>query len=242
MANHRLVRERYPLLSQAILFGASGQISNMATTGGNLMQRTRCYYFYDEAARCNKRTPGAGCDAIGGFNRMHAILGASDNCIATHPSDMCVALAALDAIVHVRAQAASGQFPSRSFIGCRETRRMWRRVWSADELITAIQLPALRFREKFALPQSARPRELCVRAGECGGSAGNRWRDDSERAAGAGRGGAQTVASAIKRRARWPEREANPETFRQRGRSGTFRCARIWPQRFQNRTGEADAS
>ncbi len=73
-----LVRERYPVLSQAILFGASGQIRNMATTGGNLMQRTRCYYFYDEAARCNKRIPGSGCDAIGGFNRMHAILGASD--------------------------------------------------------------------------------------------------------------------------------------------------------------------
>src|ERR1700726_4927531 len=80
VANHRLVRERYPLLAQAILFGASGQIRNMATTGGNLMQRTRCYYFYDEAARCNKRTPGAGCDAIEGFNRIHAILGASDAC------------------------------------------------------------------------------------------------------------------------------------------------------------------
>src|SRR3984885_9605988 len=102
VGNHRLVRERYPVLSQAILFGASGQIRNMATTGGNLMQRTRCYYFYDQAARCNKRTPGSGCDAIGGFNRMHAILGASDSCIATHPSDMCVALAALDAVVHVQ--------------------------------------------------------------------------------------------------------------------------------------------
>src|ERR1700684_3820889 len=92
VANHRLVRERYPVLAQAILFGASGQIRNMATTGGNLMQRPRCYYFYDEASRCNKRTPGVGCDAIGGFNRMHAILGASESCIATHPSDMCVAL------------------------------------------------------------------------------------------------------------------------------------------------------
>ena len=91
VANHMLVRERYPVLSQAILFGASGQIRNMATVGGNLMQRTRCYYFYDEAARCNKRMPGAGCDAIDGFNRMHAILGASESCIATHPSDMCVA-------------------------------------------------------------------------------------------------------------------------------------------------------
>ena len=91
------MRERYPLLSQAIVFGASGQIRNMATVGGNLMQRTRCPYFYDEAARCNKRHPRSGCDAIDGFNRMHAILGASPSCIATHPSDMCVALAALGA-------------------------------------------------------------------------------------------------------------------------------------------------
>src|SRR5580704_10634061 len=97
VAIHPLIRQRYPVLSQAILCGASGQIRNMATVGGNILQRTRCYYFYDEAARCNKRSPGAGCDAIGGFNRTHAILGASDHCIATHPSDMCVALAALDA-------------------------------------------------------------------------------------------------------------------------------------------------
>ncbi len=101
VANHPLIRQRYPLLSQAILFGASGQIRNMATVGGNIMQRTRCYYFYDEAARCNKRNPGSGCDAIDGFNRIHAILGASEDCIATHPSDMCVALAALDATVRV---------------------------------------------------------------------------------------------------------------------------------------------
>ncbi|GAC1461752.1 MAG: FAD binding domain-containing protein [Gemmatimonadaceae bacterium] len=94
------VRERFPLLARAILNGASGQIRNMATVGGNIMQRTRCYYFYDETARCNKRTPGVGCDAIGGFNRIHAILGASRACVATHPSDMCVALAALDARVH----------------------------------------------------------------------------------------------------------------------------------------------
>jgi xanthine dehydrogenase YagS FAD-binding subunit len=101
VANNHLVRKRYPFLSQAILFGASGQIRNMATVGGNLMQRTRCYYFYDGAANCNKRKPNSGCDAIDGFNRMHAILGTTESCIATHPSDMCVALAALDATVHV---------------------------------------------------------------------------------------------------------------------------------------------
>src|SRR3984957_17719976 len=93
VANDPLIRERYPVLSQAILFGASGQIRNMATTGGNLMQRTRCYYFYDAAARCNKRERGTGCDAIDGFNRIHAILSASPHCVASHPSDMCVALA-----------------------------------------------------------------------------------------------------------------------------------------------------
>jgi xanthine dehydrogenase YagS FAD-binding subunit len=93
------IRERFPL--EAILSGASAQLRNMATTGGNLMQRTRCYYFYDVAARCNKREPGSGCDAMDGFNRFHAILGASTHCIATHPSDMCVALAALDATVNL---------------------------------------------------------------------------------------------------------------------------------------------
>jgi xanthine dehydrogenase YagS FAD-binding subunit len=93
------VRTGYPLLSQALLAGASGQLRNKATTGGNLLQRTRCYYFYDRAMPCNKREPGSGCAAIGGINRIHAILGASEHCIATHPSDMAVALLALDAVV-----------------------------------------------------------------------------------------------------------------------------------------------
>src|ERR1700686_402270 len=115
VANHRLVRERYPLLAQAILFGASGQIRNMATTGGNLMQRTRCYYFYDETACCNKRSPGAGCDAIVGFNRIHAHLGASEDCIASHSSDMCVGLAALDAVVHVEGPRGERVIPFEDF-------------------------------------------------------------------------------------------------------------------------------
>jgi xanthine dehydrogenase YagS FAD-binding subunit len=143
VANHRLVRERYPMLSQAILFGASGQIRNMATTGGNLMQRTRCYYFYDEAARCNKRTPGAGCDAIGGFNRMHAILGASDHCIATHPSDMCVALAALDAVVHVKGRGGERQIPFEAFHRLPGNTPHVETSLAADELITAIHLPRM---------------------------------------------------------------------------------------------------
>jgi xanthine dehydrogenase YagS FAD-binding subunit len=97
LAADRRVRERYPVLSRALLAGASPQLRNKATTGGNLLQRTRCYYFYDVAMPCNKRSPGSGCSAIGGFNRIHAVLGASDACIATHPSDMAVAMRVLDA-------------------------------------------------------------------------------------------------------------------------------------------------
>ena len=145
VANHALVRERYPLLSQAILLGASGQIRNMATTGGNLMQRTRCYYFYDEASRCNKRTPGAGCDAIGGFNRIHAILGASESCIATHPSDMCVALAALDATVQVQGSAGPRSIPMNDFHRLPGDTPQIETDLKPDELITAIHLPPLAF-------------------------------------------------------------------------------------------------
>ena len=101
LAYHPLVAQRYPMLASAILAGASQQLRNMASTGGNLLQRTRCAYFYDTATPCNKREPGSGCSARNGLNRMHAILGTSESCIATHPSDMCVALAALDAKVHV---------------------------------------------------------------------------------------------------------------------------------------------
>jgi xanthine dehydrogenase YagS FAD-binding subunit len=143
VANHRLVRERYPLLAQAILAGASGQIRNMATTGGNLMQRTRCYYFYDEAAKCNKREPGTGCDAIGGFNRMHAILGTSENCIATHPSDMCVAFAALDAIVHLTGSKGERTIPFEEFHRLPGNTPNVDTNLGPDELITAIELPAL---------------------------------------------------------------------------------------------------
>jgi xanthine dehydrogenase YagS FAD-binding subunit len=105
LAYHPLIENRYPLLSSAILAGASQQLRNMASTGGNLLQRTRCLYFYDTATPCNKREPGSGCSAINGINRINAILGTSDACIATHPSDMCVALAALEATVHVAGPA-----------------------------------------------------------------------------------------------------------------------------------------
>jgi xanthine dehydrogenase YagS FAD-binding subunit len=143
VANHRLIRERYPFLSRAILFGASGQIRNMATVGGNLMQRTRCVYFYDEAAKCNKRKPNSGCDAIEGFNRMHAILGTSDSCIATHPSDMCVALAALDATVHVEGKNGKRGIPFNDFHRLPENTPHIETDLQPDELITSIQVPAL---------------------------------------------------------------------------------------------------
>lgn len=144
-ANHHLIRQRYPVLSQAILCGASGQIRNMATVGGNLMQRTRCYYFYDESAKCNKRNPGAGCDAIDGFNRIHAILGASEQCIATHPSDMCVALAALDATVRVDGPHGERTIPFHAFHLLPGNTPHIETVLRANELITAVELPPLPF-------------------------------------------------------------------------------------------------
>lgn len=109
------VEEHFPLLSSAILAGASPQLRNAATTGGNLLQRTRCYYFYDPSTPCNKRDPGSGCGAIGGVNRIHAILGASDHCIAVHPSDMCVALAALGAVVEVEGPSGRRDIPFLEF-------------------------------------------------------------------------------------------------------------------------------
>lgn len=144
LAAHRWIRERYPVLSQALLAGASGQIRNMATVGGNIMQRTRCSYFYDAAARCNKRAPGSGCDALGGFNRMHAILGGSPSCVATHPSDMCVALAALDALVHVEGPDGARVIPLTDFHLLPEQHPERETQLRSNELISAVELPPLR--------------------------------------------------------------------------------------------------
>ncbi len=134
------IRSRFPLLAKAILSGASGQIRNVATVGGNILQRTRCYYFYDDAARCNKREPGAGCDAIGGFTRIHAILGASPSCIATHPSDMCVALAALDAIVHLEGPAGKRTLDINALHRLPGDTPNIETELQPDELITAVEL------------------------------------------------------------------------------------------------------
>ncbi|MDP3660274.1 xanthine dehydrogenase family protein subunit M [Phenylobacterium sp.] len=141
-ATDRLVRERFPLLSQAILAGASGQIRNVASVGGNVMQRTRCLYFFDDAARCNKREPGAGCDAVEGFNRNHAILGASPACVATHPSDMCVALAALGATVRVDGPHGERDIPIVDFHQLPGETPQIETVLRPGELIAAILLPA----------------------------------------------------------------------------------------------------
>ena len=143
-ANH-LIRQKYPVLSQALLNGASAQLRNMATTGGNLMQRTRCYYFYDETARCNKRQPDSGCDAIHGFNRIHAILGASDSCIATHPSDMCVAMAALDAKIIAEGKNGKREFPFIDFHTLPGDTPYIETILQPDELITTVIIPALPF-------------------------------------------------------------------------------------------------
>lgn len=140
-AEHPLVRQRYPLLRAAILAGASPQIRNVATNGGNLLQRTRCVYFYDTGTPCNKRTPGSGCPAIRGIARQHAIFGASAACVATHPSDMCVALAALDAVVHVRSQSGERSLAFADFHHLPGERPDLDTTLAAGELITAIELP-----------------------------------------------------------------------------------------------------
>jgi xanthine dehydrogenase YagS FAD-binding subunit len=149
LAWHPLIERRYPILASALLAGASAQLRNMATTGGNLLQRTRCYYFYDTATPCNKRDPGSGCSAINGMNRIHAILGASETCIATHPSDMCVALAALDA--KVRATGPAGE----RAIALSEFHRLPGSMPQRDtnlypsEIVTAVELPAQGFASHY---------------------------------------------------------------------------------------------
>ncbi len=145
VAIHPVISKRYPVLAEALLSGASPQLRNMATVGGNLMQRTRCPYFRDVATACNKRTPGAGCSAIGGVTRSHAVLGTSPSCIATHPSDMCVALLALDAVVHVR-----GADSSERTIAIDELHTLpgdhpeIEHSLASGELITAVSLPVSR--------------------------------------------------------------------------------------------------
>jgi len=213
---HPLVRARYPMLARAILAGASAQIRNMATVGGNLMQRTRCLYFQDVAgSRCNRRVPGSGCDAAGGFNRHHAIIGASPACIATHPSDMCVALAALDARIHVAGTDGARTIPMVDFHRLPGERPDLETVLAPGEVIVAVEIAAPRFtrstyrkvrdRASYAFALVSVAAGLTVRAGSIaeiaiafGGIAPKPWR--ALKAEAALRGGpttAQAVAAAL---------------------------------------------
>ncbi|MCV7217983.1 xanthine dehydrogenase family protein subunit M [Mycobacterium crocinum] len=142
LANHPLVRSRYPVLSQAILSGATTQLRNMATVGGNLLQRTRCPYFMQtEFDRCNKRVPDSGCAALDGFNREHALFGTSSHCVATNPSDMAVALTILDAVVHVQGPGGSRSIPIAEFFTVPGDTPQRENCLQPAELITAIELP-----------------------------------------------------------------------------------------------------
>jgi xanthine dehydrogenase YagS FAD-binding subunit len=149
LAYHPVIEARFPLLAAAILSGASPQLRNMASTAGNLLQRTRCFYFYDTTTPCNKRDPGSGCSAIGGINRMHAILGASEQCIATHPSDMCVALAALDARVLTASPSGERAIAMTDFHRLPGDTPERDTNLRSDEIITGIELPPQGFTENY---------------------------------------------------------------------------------------------
>ncbi|TXD83156.1 xanthine dehydrogenase family protein subunit M [Subsaximicrobium wynnwilliamsii] len=149
-AYHKLVEERYPLLSKAILAGASAQIRNSASNGGNLLQRTRCYYFYDASSPCNKRNPGSGCPAKNGLNRIHAILGTSEDCIAVFPSDMCIALAALEAVVHVKSPDGEREIEFSNFHRLPGDTPELDNNLKENELITGISLPSEGFAENYS--------------------------------------------------------------------------------------------
>ena len=196
-AYNEKVQRRYPLLAKAILAGASPQLRNMATNGGNLLQRTRCYYFYDTATACNKRDPGTGCGAMHGYNRIHAILGASDHCIATHPSDMCVALTALNATIHILGREGKRSIPIKNFHRLPGDTPHIDTNLKPGELITGIELPPdnlaqhyqyIKIRDRrsyaFALVSVAVALELDagmikdVRIG-LGGVAHKPWRDEA---------------------------------------------------------------
>lgn len=149
LANDPFIRQDYPVLSRALLSGASAQLRNMATVGGNLMQRTRCSYFYDVASGCNKRKPGSGCPAIEGYNRMHSVLGTSSKCITAHPSDMCVALAALDAVVHISGPGGDRKVKLIDFHKLPGNTPELETVLNPHELIVSVELPRQGFNKNW---------------------------------------------------------------------------------------------
>jgi xanthine dehydrogenase YagS FAD-binding subunit len=211
LAWHPVIAQRYPMLASAILAGASAQLRNMASTGGNLLQRTRCTYFYDTATPCNKREPGSGCSAITGLNRMHAILGTSEACIATHPSDMCVALAALDATVHVAGPSRARAIAFADFHCLPGDTPQRETTLQPNEIVTAIELPPrgfaanytyLKVRDRlsyaFALVSVAAGLQLdgdTIKEARLalGGVAHKPWRDTSAEAALRGQGADQST-------------------------------------------------
>lgn len=207
LAVHPVIRRDYPVLSRALLAGASGQLRNMATTGGNLLQRTRCPYFYDRRMACNKRDPGAGCAAIGGVTRNHAILGASSHCIATHPSDMAVALRALDAVVQIDGPNPRRVALADFYLLPGDTPHL-ETVLQPGEIITAITLPACR--GATTLSQGPGPRLLCVRAGVGRGSCHDERHTDRQRRAGVRRGRCKAVAQPRGRMAAGRENALGP--------------------------------
>ena len=235
LAYHPVVEKRYPLVSSAILAGASQQLRNMASTGGNLMQRTRCFYFYDVATPCNKREPGSGCSAIDGINRINAILGTSEACIATHPSDLCVALAALEAKVHVAGPTGERTVAFADFHRLPGDTPEVDTNLKANEIITAIELPArgfaknysyLKIRDRlsyaFALVSVAAALELeggHIKEARLalGGVAHKPWRNAEAEASLRGKA-------------------ATPERFRAGGRNSAARSQGLLAQRLQDRS------
>jgi xanthine dehydrogenase YagS FAD-binding subunit len=155
MAADRRIRRRYPMLSEALLAGASGQIRNVATVGGNLLQRTRCVYFQDLTTPCNKREPGSGCSALQGYNRDAAILGTSEHCVAVHPSDMAVALVALDAVVRTQRAEGERSIPLNELHRLPDDHPERDTVLDHGELITAIDVPPLAFATRSRYARSA---------------------------------------------------------------------------------------
>ena len=190
------VRRRFPVIAEGLLFAASGQLRNMASIGGNIMQRTRCAYFRDEDdLPCNKRRPGSGCSAIHGVNRNHAIFGWSEACVATHPSDVAVAFAALDATVIVRGITGERSIPFTEFHRLPGGTPERDNVLDRGDLIVAIEVPAQARRARLALPQGTRSALLRVRACLCGGRGRDGWQAHSLSAARDGRRSSQALAA-----------------------------------------------
>ncbi len=222
------VQKNYAVLSQAILSGASPQLRNMATTGGNLLQRTRCVYFREPSAGtpggygCNKRTPGTGCAALEGFHRTHAILGTSDQCIATHPSDMCVAMAALEATILVEGPKGKRTIPFADFHKLPGDTPHIENALEPGELITYVDLPKPIGRREERLSEAARPRQLRVCAGfGCRGGEGRR-RAHPLRSRGHGRRRNEALALA-RSRSRTDGQGCRCSAFPHRGRGGAER-------------------